>query len=101
MAGAPMSEQHYTISTDLDEAQVMVNGLEAYMTSSEIYGKTGGFFSKTPSLTIGALLMRLRRLGALQDRMTDAQRNSFRQVEAKHAQMRKDWAVHYHEKLQR
>lgn len=97
-----MSEQSYSIKRDLEEAEAMANGLEDYVRGSDLYGKTGGgFFSRMPSLTIGALLMRLRRLDALRDGMTDSQRQQLEQVKAQHEKIRKEWAIHYHEKLVR
>ncbi len=97
-----MSETMYSLDRDLSEAQAMVNGLDAYVRGSTLYGSTsGGMFGSggMPSLTVGALLMRLRRLHALEDRMNDSQRDTLAQIESKHDAVRREWSVHYHQKL--
>jgi hypothetical protein len=96
-----MSEQKYSIDADIKEAQDIVNALESYIHSSEVYGKTGGIFGGGPSVTIGMLLMRLHRLRALQDRLTDSQRAALDAIQAKHDSVRKEWTMHYDEKLVR
>jgi len=100
-----MSEQTYAVDTDLREAQAMVDGLEAYLLDKELYGHVGGggLFGggKMPALTIGALLMRLRRLRVFADRMTPAQLQKLETIEAKHAAIRKEWQQHYEEKAVR
>lgn len=74
-----MSETQYDISQDLREAKAMADGLESYIKRDELYGAVGGggFFnlSRMPALTPGALEMRLRRLHALSDDMTESQRS--------------------------
>ena len=74
-----MSEQIFSADTDLKEAQAMTNALEGYLLGDELYGRvgSGGLFGggKMPALTIGALLLRLRRLRVLADRLTPQQRS--------------------------
>jgi hypothetical protein len=100
-----MSEQHYSADSDLKEAQAMVDALGEYLLSKEIYGRVGGggLFGggKMPALTIGALLMRLRRLRTLADSLTPAQRDKLAAIEAKHEGIRKEWRLHYDEKAVR
>lgn len=98
-----MSETGFTIERDLREARAMANGLIPYVHENRLYGTVGGgglFGGGTmPSLTIGALLMRLRRLRALEDQLSEAQRASLADIEARHEDVRKEWTVHYTEKL--
>ncbi len=96
-----MSETVYQLGGDLKEAGAMTDGLTAYVRGSNLYGSAGGglFSNRMPSLTIGALLMRLRRLHALEDRLTPAQRTTLAQIDAKHEATRSEWSMHYHEKL--
>jgi hypothetical protein len=93
---------NYNLQTDLNEAKAMVAGLEDYVRGSELYGHANGnFFSNMPSLTIGALLMRLRRLDALRDKMRDSQSKELDKVVDSWHEIRDEWRLHYEEKLKR
>lgn len=100
-----MSEQSYSIDQDLKEASAMTDGLDSYVLSNELYGGSGsgGIFGggRMPSLTIGGLLMRLRRLKALRGQMTPAQQQQLAGIETKHDALRKEWLVHYNQKMLR
>jgi uncharacterized membrane-anchored protein YhcB (DUF1043 family) len=93
-----MSEANYSIDDDLKEAQAMAKGLESYLQGSELYGRVGGMFS-TSMLTIGTLLMRLRRLRLFRDQMAPMQQSQLDAVEAQHETIRKEWRTHYDAKL--
>lgn len=93
-----MAEQNYSIERDLKEAQVMVEALVPYVYQDELYTLLGG---NMPSLTLGAVLMRLHRLRVLHNRMTSAQAEQFQQIEAKHQAVRDEWQTHYNKKLAR
>lgn len=94
-----MSEASYSIENDLKEAQAMTKGLESYLQGSELYGRvgSGGIFSggTMPSLTLGALIMRLRRLRLFRDQMTPAQQSQLDAIEEQHEHTRKEWRAHY------
>ncbi len=96
-----MSEAHYSVERDLTEAQALADHLVPYVYENQIYGSIGGMFGSTsmPTLTIGALLMRLRRLHALSDQLSEAQRAELAQIDATNENARKEWSVHYTEKL--
>ncbi len=96
-----MSETTYSVDRDLKEAAAMASGLETYVRGTNLYGSVGGglFSSNMPSLTIGALLMRLRRLRAQFDSLTPDQRSRLEQAEAAHEKARREWTHHYTEKL--
>lgn len=97
-----MSETTYSLERDLKEASAMAKALEEYVQHDELYGRVGGgLFSSTrmPSLTIGALLMRLRRLRAMEDQLSAEQRHQLRKAEREHERVKKEWAMHYHKKL--
>jgi hypothetical protein len=99
-----MSEIAYSIDRDLKEADEMAKSLVDYVRQDELYGRlSGGFFgsNRMPSLTVGALLMRLRRLRALQEGMSPAQRTKLDEIEARHNTVRKEWTMHYNEKMVR
>jgi hypothetical protein len=98
-----MAEQNFTIARDLSEARAMAQSLIPYVYEEQLYSKVGGggVFSggKMPALTIGALLLRLRRLHALRGQMSDSQRVALEAVEAEHKSVQKEWRVHYDGKL--
>jgi hypothetical protein len=92
----------YKIERDLSEAQKMAEGLTEYVRGTELYGHTGaGFFGggDTPALTIGALLLRLRRLNALQDKLTPEQRRQLQTIQERFENARNEWRLHYEGKL--
>jgi hypothetical protein len=97
------SETTYSLDRDLREAEAMADGLIPYLHQDRLYGNvgSGGLFGggTMPSLTIGALLMRLHRLSALSDNLTDAQREQLRRIAAKHDEARDEWRLHYTERL--
>jgi hypothetical protein len=100
-----MAEQNYTIDQDLKEAEAMVKGLESYLQGDDLYGKVGGggLFGggNMPSLTVGALVMRLRRLHLFREQMSHAQRARLDAITTQHDSIRKEWRVHYEAKLLR
>lgn len=100
-----MSETTYALETDLKEALAMAKGLSEYVRESDLYGRvgSGGLWGggSMPSLTIGALLMRLRRLHLLDSEMDDAQRAKLADAQRLHDETRREWAVHYEAKLLR
>jgi hypothetical protein len=99
-----MSE-NYTITQDLKEAQAMVERFGDYVQGSELYVQvgSGGFFGGwgMPSLTTGALLMRLRRLEALRMQMDTKQREQFQAIVSQHRAVKQEWRQHYERKLLR
>jgi hypothetical protein len=94
-----MGEQNYSVEQDLKEAQAMADGLDRYVTEEQLYSTvgSGGFFGggKMPSLTIGALLMRIRRLHALSDRLNDEQKQQLQAITDQNAKVHKEWRLHY------
>ncbi len=100
-----MAETTYSVERDLEEAKAMVNSLERYVRGNDLYGRagSGGIFSMTqmPSLTLGALLMRLRRLDALRDTLTPTQQTQLDQLIAANDTTRTEWREHYQSKLER
>jgi hypothetical protein len=95
--------ERYTIQQDLREAKAMAESLGRYVQGDQLYGTVGGggFFSggRMPSLTVGALVMRLRRLEALEGRMSVEQRQTLRDIQQQHEAVRKEWRYHYEQKM--
>ncbi len=98
-----MPEQRYTVVQDVKEAQAMVECLSPYIYEDQLYRRIGGkgIFSRSniPYMTLGAVLLRLRRLRALKAHLTDAQQNQLAQLENHHEEVRHEWRVHYERKL--
>lgn len=92
----------YDISKDLKEAVAMADALVPYIHESELYGSTGGgFFSTMPRLTVGGLLLRLRRLDALRDHLDATQLQELNTAMSRHEEVFRTWRTHYEGKLQR
>jgi len=92
----------YKIERDLIEAQKMAEGLSEYVRGTELYGHGGGGFfgsGESPALTVGALLLRLRRLNTLQDKLTPEQRRQLKTIQDGFEQVRSEWRLHYEGKL--
>lgn len=98
-----MSETIFDLARDLREAQAMANALVPYVHEDALYGKVGGggLFgaSAMPSLTIGALLMRVRRLRALEDQLSAPERGTLDAIEGQIDSVRREWTLHFSEKL--
>ena len=91
---------NYSITQDLKEAVTMAEGLEDYVRGSELYGNAGGgFFANLPSLTVGALVMRLRRLQALRDSLNASQQAQLDSTQQRYNYVQKEWNVHFSEKI--
>lgn len=91
-----MAEQTYSLDQDLKEAQAMAKALTPYIYGKDIYGRAGG---NMPALTIGALLMRLRRLRAMSINMNDKQRAQLNEIETRHEEVRREWTNAYESKI--
>jgi hypothetical protein len=97
--------EKYSIAQDLKEAEAMVKSLVPYVYEDALYGSagSGGLFSSgsLPSLTIGALLMRIRRLSVLRDQLNTAQINRLGAIEQRNREVQTEWRVHYEQKMAR
>lgn len=94
----------YSIAQDLKEAQAMVDSLESYLKQDQLYGSVGGGFftaGRMPALTVGALVMRLRRLHLFTGQLNDAQIAQLNKIDTAHETIRREWRHHYEGKLKR
>jgi hypothetical protein len=90
----------YSLAQDLKEAAAMADKLESYVRGTELYGNAGGgYFARQPSLTIGALVMRLRRLDALSDSLSAPERDLLRSAQQRCHRVEREWSVHFGEKV--
>lgn len=92
----------YAIGRDLDELEQMIERLEDYLLGDAMYlPLSGGFFrgSSTPQMTIGALLLRRRRLSQLRAKLTRADGFRLDAALAQHDVLQREWTLHYEKKL--
>lgn len=96
-----MSTTKYSLTRDLEEAKALADNLIPYVYGEELYGSVGGMFgsSSMPSLTIGALLLRLHRLHALESSLTDDQKSLLASIDAQNESVHNEWTQHYNNKL--
>lgn len=91
---------NYNLRTDLREAAAMVKSFESYLRGDELYGTTGGsFFNNMPRTTVGALVMRLRRLDLLRSHMRDSQSKELDRIVDQFHVVRTEWQHHYEQKM--
>jgi hypothetical protein len=90
----------FNAERDLREAEALTKALVPYIYETALYGNAGsGFFSNLPSLTVGAVLLRLRRLETLHNTLTFEQQQRLAQVRADHDHTQHEWATHYEGKI--
>lgn len=89
----------YKFGRDVNQVFTMTEVLESYVRSKTLYGYASGLFSNMPSLTVGAVLLRLRRLDILRDELKDHQSKKLDKAIDNFMRVRTDWAYHYEGKL--
>ena len=94
---------NYSLKRDLEELAQMGDKLHEYILGDALYMPIrGGFFrgSSTPQLTIGAFLLRRRRLSQLRDELNAAAQAQLDATLAQHDNIQREWRMHYEKKLQ-
>lgn len=86
------------LGSDAQNARMMAAQLDTYLYQDELYGALA---PNRPRLTVGGLLLRLHRLGALRDRLTPSQAADFESALDDLAEARENWAIHYNQKIAR
>lgn len=94
--------EHYSVDQDLREAEAMTKGLENYLKGDTLYASAGGgifSFGNMPTMTVGALLMRLRRLGVLRMQLSTGQQEQLAELNHQHEETRDEFRAHYEKKM--
>lgn len=85
--------QNYNIYNDLHELQQMTKSLASYLRRDELYGNIGGGIftgSGAPNFTIGTILLRLRRITALDEMLDERRRTQLAKAREQHDAIRAD-----------
>lgn len=90
---------HYKFGQDINQAVKMAEVLEDYVRNDQLYGYATGLFSTMPSMTVGALVLRLRRLDMLREHLKDYQSKKLDTAIDQYMQVRTNWTYHYTEKI--
>ena len=94
----------YSLARDLDELERMVERLDDYLLGDALYLPIGGGLLRGPSrpqMTIGALLLRRRRLTCLRAKLKRADGFRLDAALAQHNELQREWRLHYEKQLSR
>lgn len=94
----------YSLRRDLDEMERMVERLGDYLLGDAMYlsiGVAAFRGSSSPQMTIGALLLRRRRLMRLRAKLKRADGIRFDAALVEHSKLQREWTLHYEQKLLR
>ena len=89
---------NYSLDRDLHEIVQMGASLRVYILGDKLYLPVGGGL---PQLTLGAFLLRRRRLKHFRDEMNAAQQAMLDKALGKHEALRRAWPLHCETKLKR
>ncbi|MCE2473051.1 MAG: hypothetical protein J4G18_14405 [Anaerolineae bacterium] len=91
----------YELERDLSQLERMTENLPDYLLGDALYMPVGGFFraSTMPQLSLGALLLRRRRLTQLRSSLKRAQASRLDAALRQHDQAQAEWTLHYEKKL--
>jgi len=89
----------YKFGQDINQAVKMAEVLEGYVLTEHLYGYATGLFTNLPSMTVGALILRLRRLDVLRDHLKDYQSKKLDIAIDDYMQVRTNWTYHYTKKI--
>ena len=90
---------NYSLARDLRELARMSDSLDAYLPGDKLYLPVSA--GSMPQLTLGAFLLRSRRLKHFRSQMNPAQQAALDQALTRHDDRRQEWTLHYENKLQR
>lgn len=94
----------YSLARDLDELERMAERLGDYLLGDAMYLPIGGGSfrgASRPQMTIGALLLRRRRLSILRVKLKRSDGFRLDAALARHGELQREWRLHYERKLGR
>ncbi|MEM9955437.1 MAG: hypothetical protein AAF846_27795 [Chloroflexota bacterium] len=91
--------EKFSLKDDLDVLNSMMERIVSHLQTDEIYGNQGMFVSGLPSVTLGGILLRIRRLNALRERVGKYQQVKLDEAIEKHDRVYHEWTSHYEKKL--
>lgn len=94
--------RRYALERDLDELERMTERLQEYILGDQLYLSIGAGFIRggsMPQMTLGALLLRRRRLTSLRARLDSEQAARLEAALARHNSSQREWTLHYEKKL--
>ena len=94
-----IQQLEYDYKEDLDIISSMVERLESYLQTDEVYGNQGMFVEGLPAITLGGLLMRIRRLNAVRDLIGKSGQRELDEAIATHDALYNEWRAHYEKKV--
>lgn len=90
----------YSFKRDVNQALIMADSLEGYVRGNRLYGvTTAGLQAQMPSMTVGGLLLRLHRLGALRNEIPDFLTKKVDKAIDRYEYVRSEWAYHFEQKV--
>ena len=88
----------FDLDRDVRTLEAMATRLTPYVYENELYGLMPG---DLPKLTVGGFLMRLERLSAVRDKLTQKQQDAVTAAKSKAEELRTKWTVAYEGKITR
>lgn len=92
----------YSLVHDLTQLEHMVERLHEYVLGDKLYLPLSAGYSRAstlPQLSIGALLLRRRRLRCLRASLNTSQHERLAAALAQHDAVQREWTVHYERKV--
>lgn len=93
-----MARYAYNLDGDVRAVTGMAAALVPYIYQDELYGVLS---NDLPRLTVGGLIMRLNRLGKLDNLLSDTQRQAVSNAQTQFDKVKQEWTVAYEGKLKR
>jgi hypothetical protein len=93
-----MARYAYSLDVDVRAVTAMAAALVPYIYQDELYGVLS---NDLPRLTVGGLIMRLNRLGILDNLLSEPQRQAVSMARSQFDKAKTEWAVAYEGKLKR
>ena len=94
--------RQYSLERDLSELEAMVERLGDYVLGDKLFLPLTVSYARrsvTPQLSMGAMLLRRRRLGCLRESLRSTQLSRLNAALDQHDALQREWSLHYEKKL--